>query len=309
MSSAALVAASRLVAKASCQGNLDRDDAGFIKRHDSDPPPPDPLAAQKLVERWTKQEDTPGYAPSVGTWPPREGQPSREQIPILRAAFDHCGGKDHLREGPRTRECNEVSFKLATALCGVLCGHTSDDQPSEVEQAEGSELMRCLADAGIVEGSCGWAFILHTGDLVEEDVAGAAQYHRQAAQAGYAQSMHEIGTMHYLGDGLPEDMPEAVRWFRRAAECGISSSMYLLGECLLAGEGTPKDVDSAIGWFAAAGELGHRGARSRLISTLGMKHTPDAGQYYAVAALKLSDWMELGTAGGEQQQQRDRMSV
>lgn len=58
----------------------------------------------------------------------------------------------------------------------------------------------------------------------------------QAASAGYAQSMHEIGTMHYLGDGVEPDSDEAVRWFRRAAELGVSGSMYLLRECLLAGE-------------------------------------------------------------------------
>ena len=258
-----------------------------VQRRNSDPPPPDDETARKLVQRWTEQEERPGYLPPNGNWPAE--RPTKSDIPFLRAAFDKCGGKDHLREGPRTRECTEVSFKLAVALLGgTLYGHVSDDddQTSEAETSEGADLMRCVADAGSIDGLCGFAYLLHNGDFVKEDVPRAAKYHEQAATAGYAQSMHELGTMFYLGDGLPENYENAAHWYRQAAERGFSGSMYMLGELLLAGEGTKKDVPSAIGWFAAAGELGHRGARSRIVSAIG----DGPGRYYDVAALRVSDW-------------------
>jgi hypothetical protein len=264
-----------------------------MRRHNSDPPPVDEATARALIERWTEQEAHPGYSPPGGSWPAQ--RTSRGDIPGLRAAFASCGGIDHLREGPRTNECNEVAFKLAVAILGgTLYGHLPDE-PEEVaaeESAEGTELMRCLADAGSMEGSCGWAFILHSGDLVQEDVKRAAAYHRQAATAGYAQSMHELGTMHYLGDGLPEDSTEAARWYRMAAELGISASMYMLGELLLTGEGITKDVDAAKCWFAAAGELGHRGARSQIVKTIDAA-TGRGERYYAVASVRVSDWEQI----------------
>ena len=55
----------------------------------------------------------------------------------------------------------------------------------------------------------------------------AARHHQHAASAGYAQSMHELGTMFYLGDGLPENYENAAHWYRQAAERGFSGSMYL----------------------------------------------------------------------------------
>ena len=245
-------------------------DASF-RRHESDPLPPDAATAHRLVEQWTQQERTPGYTPAQGSWPELPPRSVSDDLSSLRRAFESCGGKDHLREGPRSAECNDITFRLAVALLGgTLYGHRDLDDaaivPTEDENAEGADLMRHLADAGSTYGLCGWAFLLHCGEFVEEDAEEAAEYHRRAAMAGFAQSMHELGTMHYLGDGLPEDCVEAVRWFRMAAEKGVSGSMYLLAECMYSGEGTHRDVESALGWFAAAGQLGHRGARSRIAS-------------------------------------------
>ena len=60
--------------------------------------------------------------------------------------------------------------------------------------------MRQLAERGSAWGACGWAFCLANGDGVEVDSLRAAHYYRLAADAGCAQSMHELGTMHYLGE-------------------------------------------------------------------------------------------------------------
>ena len=258
------------------------------------PEPPDEKRARKLIYQWAKQEMAAGYAGPDVSWPPREILPRRDEIPQLRAAFARCGGRDQLLdERRRTPRCDDVSFRLAASLCGTQFGHPSEDEPSATERAEGAELMHLLADAGVREGACGFAYLLQHGELVQEDGAMAARHHQHAASAGYAQSMHELGTMFYLGEhGLPQDRVEAVRWFRRAATHNISGSMFLLGECLLAGDGAPQDVHAALGWFAAAGELGHRGARSRLISQLGLARTTDGVDYHHFTGTRLSRFVE-----------------
>lgn len=255
----------------------------------------DKTALRTRVEEWTKQEAHPDFQLPLSPWPPPEmASSSRGEVPALRSHLEKC------TEGGRADgACHDTKFKLAMSLLGGrLSGHyeTEDDGDERTadEIAEGLSLMRSLADEGSQEGMCAWAFILYNGSVVEEDPIGAVRYHRQAASAGYGQSMHELGTMSYLGvpvDGtdrwlVPIDGKEAVRWFRMSAEQGISSSMYLLGDCLHDGFGVPQDADSALGWFVAAGELGHRGARSRTAASLEKHET-----YQRVAGFRASRWV------------------
>ncbi|EOD10922.1 hypothetical protein EMIHUDRAFT_215224 [Emiliania huxleyi CCMP1516] len=206
--------------KVACDGNNpeEHDDSA---RRSSDPPPPDDAERRTLIARWTTENEIPNTS-----WPPRREGAEAGCRPALRRAFDACGGEQRLfaaKSGgwvaKRHHECDEITFQLAVSLLG---------------------------------GACAWAFLLRNGDVVEEDSAKALHYHHQAhalyavgplswdaASAGYAQSMHEIGTMHYLGDGVEPDSDEA---------------------------GTKQDTASALGWFAAAGELGHCSARSRIVA-------------------------------------------
>ena len=97
-----------------------------------------------------------------------------------------------------------IAFRLGVAyLGGHLFGHQPDGERDEKEISEGARIMRDLAERGSAEGACGWAFCLANGEGVPEDASRAAQYHHQAAAAGLAQSMHELGTMHYIGTPGP----------------------------------------------------------------------------------------------------------
>lgn len=136
-------------------------------------------------------------------WPPKDDRARADipkDLPGLRFVYEICGGDNYLREGPRSRECDEVGFRLALALCGgTLFGHEHGEQPTVRQRTEGADLMRRLAEAGVVDGSCGWAFLLQNGELVPQDTSQAANFHRQAASAGHAQSMHELGTIYCIG--------------------------------------------------------------------------------------------------------------
>ena len=148
---------------------------------------------QSLARRWTEEEETRDYQPHNGSWPPRAQQGLKGDIPGLESDLKRCGGIEN-------DDCQRIAFRLGIAfLGGTLFGHRSDGDREEEEIHKGAAIMQQLADRGSPEGACGWAFCLASGEGVEEDSALAAHYHRQAAASGYAQSMHELGTMHYLG--------------------------------------------------------------------------------------------------------------
>ena len=239
-----------------------------------------------LAARWVEEEGRPGYTPPRGTWLGHEQTPPRSAIPGLkRRLTDECRpGSDSADSADVARKlqarCHDTKFSLAIALLGSsLFGHASPQEedveaPAKEEatedQRQGATLMRQLAEKGVAEGLCGWAYCLLDGEVAGGEVAydapKALGFHEAAARAGYAQSMHEAAVLYYTGDdGVECDQAAAVYWFREAAQRGVSGSMYLLAECLL--EGTPRERNEAYRWFASAAELGHRGARQRILAT------------------------------------------
>jgi len=55
---------------------------------------------------------------------------------------------------------------------------------------------------------------------VPRDYTEALRWYRQAAEAGYAQAMNNLGIMYGLGEGVPRDDAQAYVWFILATECG-----------------------------------------------------------------------------------------
>ena len=237
-----------------------------------------------LAARWVEEEGRPGYTPPRGTWldpTPRSAIPG-----LKRRLTDECRpGSDSADSADVARKlqarCHDTKFSLAIALLGSsLFGHASpqEEAPAKEEatedQRQGATLMRQLAEKGVAEGLCGWAYCLLDGEVAgcAYDAPKALGFHEAAARGGYAQSMHELGVLYYTGDdGVECDQAAAVYWFREAAQRGVSGSMYLLAECLLEGEG---DSSEAYRWLASAAELGHRGARQRILASAATAAAP-----------------------------------
>ena len=153
------------------------------------------------------------------------------------------------------------------------------------------ELLHELVARGSPEGACGLAFCLLDGPgELERDEPSAAKLFEQAARAGLAQAMCELGTMHFLGDGVPVNDTLALHWFRRAAEAGVSAGMYLYGECLLEGRGCEPDSAQAHAWFVRAGLKGHRGARGRIVEAVSGRDVELAQAYGRASGRKGSQW-------------------
>ena len=240
-----------------------------------------------LAARWVEEEGRPGYTPPRGTWldpTPRSAIPG-----LKRRLTDECRpGSDSADSADVARKlqarCHDTKFSLAIALLGSsLFGHASPQEedveaPAKEEatedQRQGATLMRQLAEKGVAEGLCGWAYCLLDGEVAgcAYDAPKALGFHEAAAKIGYAQSMHELGVLYYTGDdGVECDQASAVYWFREASQRGVSGSMYLLAECLLEGEGDPSE---AYRWLASAAELGHRGARQRILASAATAAAP-----------------------------------
>lgn len=102
--------------------------------------PPEPVApdlqyVRTLAQRWTEEEETTGYTPKAGRWPPARDSGLRGDIKGLQSDLKRCGsGGDPLDNG----ECHDIVFKLGVAyLGGTIFGHPQDGERASNEIAHG----------------------------------------------------------------------------------------------------------------------------------------------------------------------------
>lgn len=57
----------------------------------------------------------------------------------------------------------------------------------------------------------------HGHGAAQSDV-GAARCYRKAADQGYVDAQHNLGSLYGEGNGIAQSDSEAVRWYRKAAE-------------------------------------------------------------------------------------------
>ncbi|GAB4344453.1 MAG: hypothetical protein Kow006_00440 [Gammaproteobacteria bacterium] len=99
--------------------------------------------------------------------------------------------------------------------------------------------------------------------------AGALRLYRQAAQAGYAPAMNNLGAMYEEGLGVARDLAQALSWYRRAAELGEPHAQHSFAMMLIEGRGIERDVGAGLRWLEQAARLGHASACA------------DLGRFYA----------------------------
>jgi len=58
--------------------------------------------------------------------------------------------------------------------------------------------------------------------------------------------------MYNRGDGVPENDAEAVKWFRKAADQGYADAQHNLGSMYANGEGVPENSIRAYVWLSTA---------------------------------------------------------
>lgn len=95
----------------------------------------------------------------------------------------------------------------------------------------------------------------------EKDYEKALPLLRQAAEAGNADAMVDLGRMYNRGSGVEEDDTQAVSWFRKAAEKGHAGGQYWMGVMYRDGGGVTRDYTQAYEWFLKAADQGDANAQ------------------------------------------------
>ncbi len=86
--------------------------------------------------------------------------------------------------------------------------------------------------------------------------AEARRLYDQAAAAGYAMAMNNIGAMYEGGSGMPVNYVEAARWYQKAVDAGEPIGMVDLGWQYETGHGVKKDYAVARGLYETAVKAG-----------------------------------------------------
>ena len=89
-------------------------------------------------------------------------------------------------------------------------------------------------------------------DVVHQDYEKARRYHLQAAQAGDAYSMMDLGAIFEHGLGVASDLAEAARWYGWSAKYGYGPGQYNFATMLETGDGGLKDEIEAYKFYLLA---------------------------------------------------------
>lgn len=94
------------------------------------------------------------------------------------------------------------------------------------------------------------------GGVVQRDYEKARFYHTQAAKAGDARSMFDLGTIYENGLGVPADLIESAKWFEWAAKYGHPQGQYNFATMIETGEAGRKDEIEAYMYYLLAAAQG-----------------------------------------------------
>lgn len=87
---------------------------------------------------------------------------------------------------------------------------------------------------------------------------------REAADAGDAKAMFEIGNRYADGRGVAADMAAAAEWYERSAELGYAPAEYRLGNLYERGSGVERDIAVAMDWYEKSAKQGNASAMHNL---------------------------------------------
>uniref|UniRef100_UPI000AAD147B SEL1-like repeat protein n=1 Tax=Mesorhizobium sp. 1M-11 TaxID=1529006 RepID=UPI000AAD147B len=159
----------------------------------------------------------------------------------------------------------DVSTEVSTGA--VAPAETSADPSAnaiEVPQAVGPVALRDAAAAGDAKAlfEIGSRYAEARG--VKEDMVAAAKWYGEAAERGFAPAEYRIGNFYEKGIGVERDIAKSKEWYRRAAEKGNASAMHNLAVLFAMGADGAADNDAATRWFSQAADLGVKDSQFNL---------------------------------------------
>jgi TPR repeat protein len=95
--------------------------------------------------------------------------------------------------------------------------------------------------------------------VAQRDYARAIKFHTQAAAAGNALSMFDLGSIHENGLGVDKNIVEAARWYGHSARYGLAQGQYNFATMLERGDGVTRDDVEAYKFYVLAARGGFTG--------------------------------------------------
>ncbi|MGP2491020.1 peptidoglycan-binding protein [Mesorhizobium sp. PUT5] len=164
---------------------------------------------------------------------------------------------------PMPVETGSAEFLPAAAAvqaADAAAAATSAEAPHEAAQADIDPVEHTASVAAA--GATPLAADAATADAGVESAVPAAL--RDAAAAGDANAMFEIGSRFAEGRGVKEDMEAAAQWYEKAAGQGLAPAEYRIGNFYEKGIGVARDLDKAKNWYRLAAEQGNASAMHNL---------------------------------------------
>ncbi|MFZ0771664.1 MAG: caspase family protein [Candidatus Sulfotelmatobacter sp.] len=112
------------------------------------------------------------------------------------------------------------------------------------------------AAAGNAEGMTQLGYLYFAGNGVARDYQLARRWFEAGAAAGNATAMANLGVFYREGFGVGQDYLQARQWFEKAAASGDSAGMNGLGGLYFAGLGVAQDYVQARAWYEKAAAAG-----------------------------------------------------
>jgi localization factor PodJL len=129
--------------------------------------------------------------------------------------------------------------------------------------AQAAKYYTQAADAGFAPAQFRIGSFFEKGLGVERDASKAKTFYQMAAEQGNASAMHNLAVLYAMGAAGPADNDSAAQWFTKAAEFGVKDSQYNLGILAAKGLGVKQSLEDSYKWFALAAKAGDKDAASK----------------------------------------------
>ena len=131
-------------------------------------------------------------------------------------------------------------------------------------EAVGPEALRQAANAGDAKALYEMGSRYAEARGANANMKAASQWYEKAAELGFAPAQYRIGNMYEKGTGVERDAIKAKTWYQLAAAQGNASAMHNLAVLFAMGADGTVDNDSANRWFTSAAELGIKDSQFNL---------------------------------------------
>ena len=166
----------------------------------------------------------------------------------------------------------EPSVSASSPLTGVAPSPTPSELLAAAQRdldakdfAKALDLFQQAADAGSATAMNNLGVLYRDGQGVAQDYGKAREWFQRAANAGAAAAMNHLGWLYDGGKDVAQDYDMARQWYQKAANAGNTDAMYNLGLLYRDGQGVAQDYDKACEWFQKAADAGDADAKEALL--------------------------------------------